>query len=132
MITKALLKAASARNSRMPDDERWSRLVTRAGRLARKVTRDGITASELRDEKPRKAIEFGSELPVCKRHGAKGSTKTLPGKFPGRDFATAYRDMMIKQGVIRAKVIKGAVQVAANPVIKPDCIITRMLTATGK
>ena len=115
IISKAMLASAMRSNQRMPDEERWSRLVTQAGRLAKRVTRKGITASELRDERPSRAQAFGSELPRCRKHGAKGSTKTLPGKGItfGRgqvNTSIVLRNSMIAAGLIGVKVIRGGVQ----------------------
>lgn len=118
IITKAMLSQAARSNSRLPDDERWSRLVTQAGRLAKRVTRKGITASELRDERPKRAVTFGSELPRCRRHGAKGSTKTLPGKLRfGRgqvNTSIILRNSMIAAGLIPVRVVKRGGQTGAS------------------
>lgn len=125
IIIRSMVAAAQRSNANMPDEERWSRLVKASGRLAKRVTRKGITASELRDERPSRTQDFGSETMRCRRHGSKGSTKTLPGRRKGYGIGVInmnirLRNSMIAAGLVAVKVIKksGQVTVAEQVIAK--------------
>lgn len=86
--------------------ERRGRVLV-GNRLALRRSRQGIAASESRDERPQRVEPFGGEAMRCRRHGAIKPPVVLQGKAKAamRDDVLIRRDELIK--VDRALVADG-------------------------